>query len=89
MNTKEAIKAIDNNWPPENYIMLREALELAKQALNKQIPKEAIEVVSRNNERLKNKVLLGRCPNCQAFISDGHEKANVCKCGQALIWREL
>lgn len=29
MNNKEAIEAIKNNYPPENYKMLREALDLA------------------------------------------------------------
>lgn len=34
MTPKEAIKAIDGNWPPERYTMLREALEMAKAALS-------------------------------------------------------
>ena len=29
MNNKEAIETIRSNWPPENYTMLREALEIA------------------------------------------------------------
>lgn len=33
MTRDEAIKAIDANWPTENYTMLREALTLAKDAL--------------------------------------------------------
>lgn len=35
MNNQEAIKAIKNNYPPSNYIMLREALDLAIKALEK------------------------------------------------------
>lgn len=35
MTKQEAISAIRGNWPPSNYTMLREALEMAIDALNK------------------------------------------------------
>lgn len=38
MDKKEAISVIRNNWPPEQYSMLREALELSIKTL------EAVEV---------------------------------------------
>lgn len=41
MNKQEAIQAIKSNYPPSNYTMLREALDLAIQALEKQVPKRA------------------------------------------------
>ena len=42
MNNKyeEAIEAIKANYPPSNYTMLREGLNLAIEILEKQIPKK-------------------------------------------------
>jgi hypothetical protein len=37
MNSKEAVEIIKNNWPPENYTMLREALTLAIGSLEKPV----------------------------------------------------
>ena len=37
MTNKEAIKAIKCNYPPENYTILREALDMAMEALEKQM----------------------------------------------------
>ena len=37
---KEAIEAIKSNYPPENYTILREGLDLAIEVLEKQIPKK-------------------------------------------------
>ena len=37
MTNKEAINAIKCNYPPENYTILREALDMAMEALEKQI----------------------------------------------------
>ena len=42
MDNKEAIEAIKNNWPTHNYTMLREALAIAIQAIEKQIAKEPV-----------------------------------------------
>lgn len=36
VTSQEAAEVIKNNWPPENYTMLREALTMAIQALEKQ-----------------------------------------------------
>jgi hypothetical protein len=33
MDNKQAISAIRNNWPPSNYTMLREALEMSIKSL--------------------------------------------------------
>lgn len=38
---QEAIKAIKSNYPPSNYSMLREALDLAIILLEKATPKKA------------------------------------------------
>lgn len=45
MKTEEAIKAIQDNWPPSNYTMLREALTLAISVLQKLQSGELVEVV--------------------------------------------
>lgn len=37
MTNEEAIKAIKCNYPPENYTILREALDMAIKALEKQM----------------------------------------------------
>ena len=37
MTNKEAIEAIKCNYPPENYTRLREALDMAIEALEKQM----------------------------------------------------
>lgn len=39
MDYEEAIQTIKNNYPPENYTMLREALDLAIELMEKQINK--------------------------------------------------
>lgn len=40
MDPAKAIEVIKSNYPPENYIMLREALDLAMDALQKQVDSE-------------------------------------------------
>ena len=41
MTNEEAIKAIKCNYPPENYTILREALDMAIEALKKTNPRDA------------------------------------------------
>lgn len=36
MTDEEAVQTIKSNWPPPNYTMLREALELAIKLLEKE-----------------------------------------------------
>lgn len=40
MTSKEAIQVIKSNYPPENYTMLREALDLAIKVLEEDSKKE-------------------------------------------------
>jgi len=42
VTNQEAIETIKNNWPPENYTILRDALAIAIQAIEKQIAKEPV-----------------------------------------------
>ena len=41
MTNEEAINAIKSNYPPENYTILREALDMAIEALKKTNPRDA------------------------------------------------
>ena len=78
LTPQEAIVAIDNNYPPSNYTILCEALEMAKEALKKQIPEKPI------GNGLK------ACPNCNTILLHGITVGNCCKhCGQKLDWGNL
>lgn len=72
---KEAIEAIKSNYPPENYTMLREGLDLAIEALEKQIPKKPIEY---------------ECPVCKDSVGykfgESYMMPHCENCGQKLDW---
>lgn len=58
-----------------------EALEIAKQALEKQIPRKVV----RENEKVMFKVFCGRCPECDVAVYSTTNR--YCQyCGQALDW---
>jgi ribosomal protein S27AE len=82
LTPQEAIVAIDNNYPPSNYTILREALEMAKEALKKQIPKRA-ELIDRTYDEVRN------CPNCGNITSYLGKEFYCKKCGQKLEWSGL
>jgi hypothetical protein len=81
---KESISAIKSNYPPEQYTMLRNALDNAIIALELQIHKQPI-IESWSP---------ARCPNCyknlSEFLGDGYYKhyygMQICECGQKLTW---
>lgn len=77
MTNKEAIEAIKCNYPPENYTRLREALDMAIEALEneKQTPKKPINLT---------------CPTCGFDrIDNSWWVFTYCpKCGQLLDWEE-
>ena len=81
---QEAIKAIKSNYPPENYTMLREALNISMDLLEKATPKKP----SMN-------VFNAWCPNCGEALGKkfaenglkGRMGTQYCpNCGQALDW---
>ena len=78
MTNEEAIKAIKCNYPPENYTRLREALDMAIEALEneKQTPKKPINLT---------------CPNCGFDrIDNSWWVFTYCpQCGQCLDWDSL
>jgi len=86
MTNEEAIYQIDNYAlrEEENPAKLREAMEVAVEALEKQIPKKPIyETRSLENE----KILGSWCPSCKRPLSRTTEQHH-CKCGQAIDWSE-
>ena len=78
MTNKEAIEVIKCNYPPENYTRLREALDMAIEALEneKQTPKKPINLT---------------CPTCGFDrIDNSWWVFTYCpKCGQLLDWDTL
>ena len=84
MTPKEAIKAIECNYPPEEYSRLREALDLAIDTLEKQIPMEP--------EFTDDYMDDAYCPNCENFefeLGASTWKLPYCPmCGQAIDWKE-
>lgn len=88
MDIKEAIKAIKSNYPPSNYTILREALDLAIEALEKQIPKRPKADNNGNYAEYFEEWL--ECPECGEAIPEytsGNETECYCVgCGQKLSW---
>lgn len=91
MTEIEAIKAIKSNRPTSGYIILNEALGMAINALEKQIPKKIVHVKLRPTEWGSG----FRCPECEAeqtateFFGYGKadNKITFCwGCGQKLDW---
>lgn len=71
---KEAIQAIKSNYPPSNYTMLRDGLDLAIKALEKQIAKKP--------------VFAGGKYSCQCGWDVYRDKQPYCMmCGQAIDWK--
>ena len=82
MTYEEAIKAIKCNYPPEHYSMLREALDIALEVIDKQIPKkpQEYELYTEDGEL----VHYEGCPNCRAILNKSHYFLKICHCGQKL-----
>ena len=78
MKAKEAIKAIKDNMPTAGtYTMLTEALQLAIEVLEMQIPKDPIN---------------DSCAVCNIDVRNwtGDEEFKYCpECGQAVNWTEV
>ena len=80
MTNKEAIETIEANYPPENYSMLRETLDMAIALMKKQ-------------EAVKIKVYgifydgrCGRCPNCHIELNENDCQSYCGYCGQKVKW---
>lgn len=87
MTNQEAIEIIKANYPDERYTMLREALDMAMDALKEQEPVEPSVDVDTYV-----------CPNCghrlehQGMLGDNvifDERYNFCPaCGKSVKWDE-
>lgn len=81
---REAIEVIKANCPTSGYYMLRESLDIAIEALGKQLPMKPEEVVS---------AIYGKayeCKICGSEIEFIDTHADYCKgCGQRLDWSEV
>lgn len=84
---REAIETIKSNYPTSGYYMLCEALDIAIEALEKQIPKK----VEYERGYINNgftKYRMAKCPNCDRWRSSRDEIIYCSKCGQRLDWSE-
>ncbi len=81
---KEAIEVIKANYPTSGYYMLRESLDIAIEALEKQLPKKTIDKSCvKDNDTICGYV--GICPSCNGIVDDS---MTVCDCTQVLDWLE-
>ena len=82
---REAIETIKSNYPTSGYCMLCEALDIAIEALEKQLSKKPIEIKETYTSKI-GEFRVAKCPNCGKEVSD---RFNVClECRQNLDWRE-
>lgn len=81
-NEQEAIETIKSNYPTSGYYMLREALDMAVSALEKQIAKTPdYEGDGYADGELVYDTWI--CPNCGEHYEVGYDSQDYCpKCGQ-------
>ena len=76
---REAIETIKSNYPTSGYYMLCEALDIAIEALEKQLSKKPIEHSTKFAPMYE-------CPSCGDI--DVYGQKNCDNCGQRLDWGE-
>ena len=87
-NEQEAIETIKSNYPTSGYYMLREALDMAVSALEKQIAKTPdYEGDGYADGELVYDTWI--CPNCGEYYEVGYDCQDYCpKCGQHIKHEE-
>ena len=88
---REAIEIIKSNYPTSGYYMLCEVLDIAIEALEKQLPKKAKENGIRGGWLGKQKHYT--CPNCgncllTEMMNERQNTSYCWDCGQRLDWSE-
>ena len=78
MKPEEASQAIRDSYIPKMFTALEEALEVAIQALEKQIPKKP--------ERLNAFKAIGKCGGCERVISTRTASVYCQYCGNKVDW---
>lgn len=78
---REAIEVIKANYPTSGYYMLREGLDTAIEALEKQLPKEIKAIDPERSEEFGDVEFC--CPNCNShYLCDIADVPNYCpECG--------
>lgn len=80
MTREEAVKSIKDNYPTSGYYILREALDMAIEALEKQIPKKPNKFIGDLRD-------YDICPHCNFALPQGTEFCQ--SCGQSIDWSEV
>lgn len=90
MTAQEAIEVIESHRPTSGYIMLNEALDIAKEAIEKQIPKKPEYEADGYDENGELIYDTAYCPECHhEFEYDVNDwGVEHCPCGQALDWSD-
>lgn len=82
---REAIEIIKSNYPTSGYYMLCEALDIAIEALKKQLPKKLVEY--HYEEPGEEPYIKYGCGNgCRIQPARSSKYCN--QCGQRLVWPE-
>lgn len=88
---REAIEVIKANYPTSGYYMLRESLDIAIEALEKQLPKRPRENGMSDGLIKRTKYYTCQtCGNCLLTeMMNERQNTNYCwDCGQRLDWSE-
>jgi len=91
MTNQEAIETIEANYPPQNYSMLKEALDMAMAMLKEQEPKQIIrkQVNRENSDGSISCFAEWYCPHCNMLILRGFNDPSIkfCyRCGKPILW---
>lgn len=82
---REAIEVIKANYPTSGYYMLRESLDIAIEALGKQLPKK-VEYEGGFSNNGFTRYRMAKCPDCDRWHSSRDEIIYCSKCGRKLDW---